>query len=241
MMFGACYPVSVSLNGGICAADNMLFYLSCCIKQSEVKTAQDSVLLFRTIRQKTGRQYAEKRTSGVVFSGIQSRRVWVPTLSVCVSSVYGNKSVRPDVASKMFWSTRVVLSHHSMSHLFQGIFAKLVSTSSTGLIGGAGHYLGAGLGTGGYGAGNVGRYGAGNVGRWHVTWEQVEMPTVELHHLWLKASHDLPPGLGQGAYLGGAAGKLGGTVSSFCVVLDSVKGRFSHISPFFTMSKRSLT
>lgn len=67
------------------------------------------------------------------------------------------------------------------------------------------------------------------------------MPKVELHHLWLKDSRVLPTGLGQGAYLGGAAGKLGGTFSSICLVLDSVKGRFSHIFPFFTMSKRSLT
>lgn len=63
----------------------------------------------------------------------------------------------------------------------------------------------------------------------------------QFHHLWLKDSRVLPPGVGQGAYLGGAAGKLGGTFSSICLVLDSVKGRFSRIFLFFTISKRSLT
>lgn len=64
------------------------------------------------------REPAGKRTSGVVFFGIQSRRVCVlhPVghTSVCVSCVYGNNSVRLDVALKRcFDSTQVVLSHPS--------------------------------------------------------------------------------------------------------------------------------
>lgn len=62
---------------------------------------------------------------------------------------------------------------------YRWFFAELVLTSSTGYVGGAGNYLGASLGAGGY--------GAGNVGHWQVTQEQFLLADgdadVDLHHL----------------------------------------------------------